>query len=88
MKEAEDKTGRCTRGQGSLITVNISLMDDEEKVVIFWIGAVRRMEGIQGGLCCEEQRLCLYHSVPARLAPLHFLAVLFGFKRALYGSRR
>lgn len=50
-------------------------MDDEEKVVIFWIGAVCGMEGIQRGLCCEEQRLCLYHSVPSRLAPLHFLPV-------------
>lgn len=63
----------------------------EKTVMIFFVdrlACVARRGGYKGCLCCEEERLCLQDSAPPFrcLAAAHFVAALFGLKRAARGA--
>lgn len=76
--------------QSCLVFFLIALV--EKTVMIFFGGdrlaCVARRGRYKGGLCCEEERLCLRDSAPppSRLAAAHFVAALFGLKRAVRGA--
>lgn len=58
-------------------------------MLIFGLGAVCRMAGIQGVIVVKNSAcVCIRaaHSVPSHLSARRFLPILFGLKRALCAS--